>query len=113
MLCGQVLSSSFYVSSTRFCSPRSSPGEVPSIVNWTNPYFPLNTKIRSSPAYLRKKRQILLRGKLDQLIYVMNLSSFGDREDNHCQEDGRAKSTWRETRVFWGFGLFVLSSFLQ
>ena len=63
--------------------------------------------------YLRKKRQILLRGKLDQLIYVMNLSSFGDREDNQCQEDGQAKLAWRETRVFGGFGLFVLSSLLD
>ena len=27
--------------------------------------------------------------------YAMNPSSFGDREDNHCQEDGRAKSAWR------------------
>ena len=43
--------------------------------------------------------------------YAMNPSSFGDREDNHCQEDGRAKSAWRETRIFGGFGLFVLSSF--
>jgi hypothetical protein len=44
---------------------------------------------------------------------VMNLSSFGDREDNHCQEDGRAKSAWRETRVVGRFGLFVLSSLLD
>ena len=43
----------------------------------------------------------------------MNLGSFGDREDNHCQEDGRAKLAWGETRVFKGFGLFVLSSFLK
>ena len=43
--------------------------------------------------------------------YAMKPSSFGDREDNHCQEDGRAKSAWRETRIFGGFGLFVLSSF--
>ena len=31
---------------------------------------------------------------------VMNLGSFGDREDNQCQEDGQAKLAWRETRVF-------------
>ena len=30
----------------------------------------------------------------------MNLGSFGDREDNQCQEDGQAKLAWRETRVF-------------
>ena len=43
----------------------------------------------------------------------MNLGSFGDREDNQCQEDGQAKLAWRETRVFGGFGLFVLSSLLD
>jgi hypothetical protein len=30
---------------------------------------------------------------------VMILRSFGY---NHCQEDGRAKSAWRETRVILG-----------
>jgi hypothetical protein len=32
--------------------------------------------------------------------------------DNHCQEDGWAKSAWRDTRAFEGIGLFVLSSLL-
>jgi len=43
----------------------------------------------------------------------MNLSSFGDREDNQCQGDGQAKLAWGKTRVFGGFGLFVLSSLLD
>jgi len=42
----------------------------------------------------------------------MNLSSFGDREDNYCQEDGRAKSAWRETRVFMGIGNWIVCSSL-
>ena len=36
---------------------------------------------------------------------AMNLSSFGDREDNHCQEDGQAKSAWRETRLLGDLGI--------
>jgi hypothetical protein len=43
----------------------------------------------------------------------MNPSSFEDREDNQCQEDGQAKLAWMETRIFGVFGLFVLSSFLS
>jgi len=43
----------------------------------------------------------------------MNFGSFGDREDSQCQEDSQAKLAWRETRVFGGFGLFVLSSLLD
>jgi hypothetical protein len=33
------------------------------------------------------------------VLTVMILRSSGD---NHCQEDGQAKSAWRETRVIWG-----------
>ena len=43
---------------------------------------------------------------------VIDLGSFGGWEDNHCQEDGRVKSAWRETRVFVGFRLFVLFKLL-
>jgi len=28
---------------------------------------------------------------------------LGDR-DNHCQEEGRANSAWRDTRAFGGIG---------
>jgi hypothetical protein len=48
-------------------------------------------------------------GSVPVPICVMILRSLGD---NHCQEDSRAKSAWRETRVFGGIGLFVLHCFL-
>ena len=36
---------------------------------------------------------------------------LGDR-DNHCQEEGRAKSVWRETTAFGGIGNWIVYSSL-
>jgi hypothetical protein len=33
---------------------------------------------------------------------LCTLVNIGDKEDNHCQEEGHAKSVWRETRIFGG-----------
>jgi hypothetical protein len=42
-----------------------------------------------------------------------HLEADRDREDNHCLEEGRAKSAWRETRIFGVTGLFVVHCFIQ
>jgi hypothetical protein len=42
-------------------------------------------------------------------IYVMlcTLVHIGDKEDNHYQEEGRAKSAWMETRILGGNWIVV------
>jgi hypothetical protein len=41
-----------------------------------------------------------------EMGFVMNLTSFGELGDNHCQEESRTKSACRKTGVFRkiGFG---------
>jgi len=43
-----------------------------------------------------------VKSKLVLVLLLSILVHIGDREDNHCQEEGWAKSVWRETRIFGG-----------
>jgi len=61
--------------------------------------------------FIVKKGKIIPSDPHPLMLYT--LVHLGDKEDNHCQEDGQAKLAWRETRIFGGFGLFVLSSLLD